>query len=211
MRQRFLNRSIAEYFKVAHEAIVAAASLAVSLGSLGGVLAARFGFKPKVLEDVNEKIFYDLTVMLVSVAAGLMIGYLSQPIVTLVRRLSGTVRVFISYPHSQRDIALQVTKRLRHTGVKVWIDAESIRAGDRIHESIVRAIKNADVCVYIVPSKMTDFSHKELSLAFKQKLRIIPVVTEDSMRVPEELADISNVSLVENREAGVEQIVEAVA
>src|SRR5882724_812066 len=146
--------------------------------------------------------------ILVSLIAALVAGAFSLRIVSAVRKLSGTVRVFVSYPHELRTVAVQLAERLRAKNFHVWLDVDRIRPGDSIQRSIEQGIANSDVFVFISPSLMTDGIHNELELALKRGLRVIPVVATEVTAMPPELAGISHVNLLTEKN-GLQRVVDA--
>lgn len=187
-------------------------SLLASLFGVIATLAAEFAFNTTVLGPLHG-IKQSGTLLFVgtAVALAVLIGVFSLPIASAVRKVSGTVRVFISYPHVVQNVAVDIARELRAKGVKVWLDIERIRPGDSIQSSIERGIEDADVCVFILPPEMTPNSRRELEMALERRVKVIPVIASEAADMPKELTGISHVNLLDHPDEGIRQIVNAVA
>jgi hypothetical protein len=211
MKKEITSKSFLDYVRVIETLVIKSSLLVLSLASLVGVVAAEFGFSLRRLPFLEWRPTWEiLGPSLVSVAVALAIGSFSTEIVAKVRKLSGRGRVFISYPHDVRELAMEISKQLEQKGVRVWLDVANIKPGDHIRESIERGITNSDVLIFVIPSSLTEVSRHELDLALKKHLKVIPVVVANSSVMPKELAGISHVNLVEDEEQGIEKIVRSI-
>jgi hypothetical protein len=64
-----------------------------------------------------------------------------------------SLRVFISYNHDNRDVALKLKKALVDNGINVTIDIETMKAGEDITNFIVRSIRDTDVTLAVISNK----------------------------------------------------------
>ena len=89
--------------------------------------------------------------------------------------------VFISFASQDREAAEAVTGVLERRGFDCWICTRDVPPGHNYQESIVDAIRAAKVMVIVFSSSAnsSDEIKKELSLASKQKLVVIPLMIED--------------------------------
>lgn len=79
--------------------------------------------------------------------------------------------VFISYNHSNRDVAIKVKNALEKNGIKVLIDYEIMDAGENISEFIQNSIQTTDVTLSIVSnnSLLSSWVGMETTLTFYQE------------------------------------------
>jgi len=103
----------------------------------------------------------------------------------------GSSIVFLSYSHSDRGLAEQLTKDLENKGLSVWRDVEKLSLGADIVETILRAIRESSNFLALVSSKSSEsmWFSSELATALASKeaspnLRIIPIVTEQGIELP---------------------------
>src|ERR1017187_5579178 len=85
--------------------------------------------------------------------------------------------IFISYSPQDAEQALTLTEKLRTEGIDVWIDR---RDGDRGIQRGAEIVEHIDACstfvlLISIDSVESDEVLKELSIAFDQNKRIIPV------------------------------------
>ena len=59
-------------------------------------------------------------------------------------------KIFISYSHKNRDVALKLKAGLEKRGFRVVIDAQDAEIGDEIPELIKRSIRNSDITFAII-------------------------------------------------------------
>lgn len=93
--------------------------------------------------------------------------------------------VFLSYSHSDRAKVAQLASYLADVGVKVWLDAEDLVAGDGLVETISGAIERADAYVVCLSPQAvaSKWVNHELNTALtlevaRGKPRILPVLIE---------------------------------
>lgn len=92
-----------------------------------------------------------------------------------------TADVFISFASKDRKVAMTLCQSLERRGVKCWISARDILAGENFQVSIVQAIRNARILllVFTANSNNSEEMTKELALASQQKMIVIPLRVED--------------------------------
>ncbi|MEM1161400.1 MAG: toll/interleukin-1 receptor domain-containing protein [Pseudomonadota bacterium] len=93
-------------------------------------------------------------------------------------------KVFLSYAHSDLEVAEEIAQRLQKFGLSVWRD-QSIVAGEPFVDPMEEAIKDADVVVVLLSrqSGKSDFVKREAEFALSGKKLVIPVLLdEDSTR-----------------------------
>ncbi|MDC0065240.1 TIR domain-containing protein [Verrucomicrobia bacterium] len=91
-----------------------------------------------------------------------------------------SAEVFISYAAKDRERVLGLVKRLRDTGVTVWIDQAGIDVSTMWSQEIVNAIRDCKVMLLSISPHSTESENvvKELALASERKKPIIPVHLE---------------------------------
>lgn len=103
-------------------------------------------------------------------------------------------KVFLSYSHSDAEIADTIAAALKKRGVEVWRDREQIAFGANIIEAIREGIREADAVLAIVSNNYTasEWAQEEIATWRLQQVNtgkplILPVVTED-VNLPSSLA-----------------------
>ncbi len=91
--------------------------------------------------------------------------------------------VFISFASPDRTAAETVTGVLERRGFDCWICTRDVPPGGNYQESIADTIRAAKVMVIVFSNNAnaSDEIKKELSLASKQKLVVIPLMIEDAV------------------------------
>ena len=89
--------------------------------------------------------------------------------------------VFISYSRSDVKIADSICQAFDQAGISYWIDRGGITSGEAFHAVIVNAIKDSKITVFIssVNSNMSEYTIKEIVIAFKRKKHIIPFCIDE--------------------------------
>ncbi len=135
--------------------------------------------------------------------------------------------VFISYVREDSAMVERLAKDLRQYGVEVWLDRSRLRPGERWQQAIRRAIRDGTSFVACFSNAYTDrqrsYMNEELTQAIEElrqrpteRIWFIPVLLSETI-VPdrsigggETLRDLNWVSLYEDWERGVQQILDAV-
>lgn len=107
--------------------------------------------------------------------------------------------VFISYSRKDSEQVLSVARKLRESGLAIWIDEEGIDSGDAFKSVIVSAIKNSDVIVFFSSkdSNKSTWVVKEVNTAVHLKKFIIPVRLDASDYNDSILFDLVGVDYVD--------------
>jgi TPR repeat protein len=89
--------------------------------------------------------------------------------------------VFLSYASADQKTAETICQALEGRGLDCWISCRNIHPGENFQEAIVRAISAAKVMLFVFSanSNNSDEVKKEIALAGKHKLFVIPVRVED--------------------------------
>ena len=89
--------------------------------------------------------------------------------------------VFLSYHSGDGEWAALLKDRLVARGIRVWLDSEQIRPGDRFPGALARAIGQVQsVIVVLSPgSVVSSWVEEEYSLALARGRRVIAVLIED--------------------------------
>jgi len=100
-------------------------------------------------------------------------------------------KVFISYSHSDTDFVNRFAADLQASGLAIWIDHESIHAGDTWTGSISDGIEQCDIFIVVLSPISSESRNvvKEVILADENKKPIFPVfcaacVVSRDMRYP---------------------------
>ena len=89
--------------------------------------------------------------------------------------------IFISFASKDRKVAESICNALERRGLKCWISCRDVMPGENFQESIVRAIRSAKlmVLVFSANANNSDEIKKELVLAGRSKLIVVPLRVED--------------------------------
>lgn len=89
--------------------------------------------------------------------------------------------VFISYSRADVAIADEICESLNKAGITYWIDRGGITSGEAFHAAIVRAIRESKITIFIssANSNMSEYTIKEIVIAFKSKKHIIPFCIDE--------------------------------
>ena len=84
--------------------------------------------------------------------------------------------VFISYSRADAEIADTICEAFDNAGISYWIDRGGITSGEAFSGVIVKAIRESKITVFIssVNSNVSEYTIKEIVVAFNRKKHIIP-------------------------------------
>ena len=112
-------------------------------------------------------------------------------------------KVFIIYPHSQKQFVKKLTNDLNQSGINIWLDENELKPGDSIKPKIEKALRESQ-WVILVPTpedRGSSWVYKEIDLAYEQEKErsrpfIIPLKMKEG-KIPTEFeermwADFSN-------------------
>ncbi|MDR1332175.1 MAG: WG repeat-containing protein [Tannerella sp.] len=120
--------------------------------------------------------------------------------------------VFISYSRADAEIADDICRAFDGAGISYWIDRGGIAVGEAFHAVIVRAIKESRITVFIssVNSNMSEYTIKEIVIAFKNKKHIIPFCLDEEPfadRIEFYLCDLDQLQYYLHREFAIQKLV----
>jgi hypothetical protein len=109
------------------------------------------------------------------------------------------MRVFVSYSRHDSDFVARLVAVLEANRHDVWLDATDLRGSDEWRQSIVDAIRAADVVVLVIsPRSMASTDvEREITVAAEEQRRILPVVLEHADltgSIRYELAGVQHIS-----------------
>jgi hypothetical protein len=127
--------------------------------------------------------------------------------------------IFISYAREDSDAARKLYSALKNSGLKPWLDKESIMAGQNWKNAINNGIKNSRYFIPIFSSNSVEkrgYVQKEFKYALdvfdeysESQIYVIPVRLDDCSVPYEKLEDINYVDLFPSWEEGIKRILEA--
>ncbi|WP_082914930.1 SUMF1/EgtB/PvdO family nonheme iron enzyme [Paramagnetospirillum marisnigri] len=90
-------------------------------------------------------------------------------------------KVFVSFSSHDRDIALRLVRELEAHGIPCWISCRDVKVGENYQRSIIGAIQRAPAMVLVFSSNANSSTEieKELALASKKRLFVLPVRVDD--------------------------------
>jgi TIR domain len=94
--------------------------------------------------------------------------------------------VFISYSHSDKDVARRLVRELTPRGVKVWLDERELRVGTALTSSIRRHIQSAETLLVVASaaSANSEWVGQEIEFAKENGKTIIPLFVEAVSKHP---------------------------
>ncbi|MDP2377307.1 TIR domain-containing protein [Reyranella sp.] len=126
--------------------------------------------------------------------------------------------IFISYASPDRDRVLPFCQYLRQRGFSIWIDHDDLKPGQNWTQEISRALNHATFVVAFVSHNSFDrrgYVQRELKFAIDKlneklvdDIYLIPVLLDDDVVVPEQIADIQRINA--SRSDCQERIVDAI-
>lgn len=105
----------------------------------------------------------------------------AKSIVESLRTIGQHREVFISYAHVDIDFAKRFKSEIEKSGLRCWMDQNILGVGSDWRSDIGHGILQATLLVYVISSAsaVSDWCIKELYLARKQGLPVIPVFYEN--------------------------------
>ncbi len=122
-------------------------------------------------------------------------------------------RIFISYSYSDKAFADRVINALRHKGVEVHGDLETINAGDFLFERLQYLYESSETVIILLSKSFYESVYSEiesdelLHIAQKRKISIISVQIENC-KIPDTLMNFPVINIAKNFDRGVENIIE---
>jgi hypothetical protein len=120
----------------------------------------------------------------------------------------GAPTVFICHASENKEIAMDISGKLRAGGLNPWIDQEGIRGGDKWDNLLEKTIENSDYFVVLqskaMAAKKKGYVNKEINLALKFEKYfqtginfIYPIIIEkiDRKEMLEDLNDFQSTDL----------------
>ncbi|MFQ5770479.1 MAG: TIR domain-containing protein [bacterium] len=110
------------------------------------------------------------------------------------------IGVFLSYPHEWAEDADYIAQVFQTHGLKVWLDVERLRVGDKLSKEIMHTIKSIDFFVPLLSSEYfaSPWCIKEFELAVNEGVSILPVkVSSGPLKFPPHLQQLYDVKLGE--------------
>jgi len=119
--------------------------------------------------------------------------------------------VFISYSRHDQQFVDRLASDLRQRGVELWIDRESIAAGQSWQEQIGRALRDASALIFIISSNSmkSQWMVAELEAFWATKKKLIPAVIEevDTSALPPSIAEIQWADFRQSYDMGLQSLI----
>ena len=133
-------------------------------------------------------------------------------------RVSPDRVVFVSYANPDQQRVKDTLSGLHVAGVQFWVDYEQLRAGMNWNLEIQRAISRADFIILCLSHSSVDrrgYLQREIKRALdraQERLTddvfVIPVLLDDDVRVPAEVASIQHVRL--SKDGALQEIIASI-
>lgn len=175
-------------------------SILAILGSLASIVSlGYFGFN----NIFSSFIVKDFLIGVLGSIVGTIVSLIALRIFSKAKAPS----VFISYHHSNKEIAKKIATELKKISGHVWMDEFEISIGDSITEKIDSGLKSSDYFLILLSEEANKsrWSERELSNALKLGKTILPVKI-DTSEVPKSIADIAYADISKSFESGMKKI-----
>jgi predicted nucleotide-binding protein len=102
-------------------------------------------------------------------------------------------KVFISYSSADSELARSLAHKLNEAGIDVWYDREEIRWGDSLIDATQEALKSASAIIMIISKDYNEsnWTAFERGAAHSLNKKILPIITDDSVKIPSDLSGIA--------------------
>ncbi len=120
-------------------------------------------------------------------------------------------KIFISFAHEDYEFAAQIRKVLLNERFILNIDKENIKVGENIKQIILNEIKSSSIFIFLISKNSIkyQFVKNELEYAIENGKKILPVLIEKNVDIPEELKDIQFADFTENKEEAISKLIRA--
>ncbi len=120
-------------------------------------------------------------------------------------------KIFISFAHEDYEFASQIRKVLLNERFILNIDKENIKVGENIKQIILNEIKSSSIFIFLISKNSIkyQFVKNELEYAIENGKKILPVLIEKNVDIPEELKDIQFADFTENKEEAISKLIRA--
>lgn len=90
--------------------------------------------------------------------------------------------VFISYSRKDINVVRTICELFKESGISFWYDKNEITVGEEFYATIVEAIKNSRITLFVSSSNSNKsiFTAKEVAVAFNEGKHIIPYKIDNS-------------------------------
>lgn len=121
-------------------------------------------------------------------------------------------KAFISYSHSDKEIAIKLSKSLRENGVEVWIDKWEILPGDSLIQKIFEeGLSSIDAFIVIISKSSVNskWVKQELDVALIKRIegitRIVPVII-DKTEIPDSIKPLKRIDISDDFDTAVREL-----
>lgn len=133
-------------------------------------------------------------------------------LVSTIKELKIHPKVFIVYPHTQKEFVRKLSNDLSQAGVRVWLDENELKPGDKIMPKIKEALKGSQWVLLVPPPEEMGSSwvYKEIDLAYEEEKGrsrpfIIPIKMKQG-KIPNVFEDRMWADFSEKYEKGIENL-----
>ncbi|OLS20661.1 MAG: hypothetical protein HeimC3_39270 [Candidatus Heimdallarchaeota archaeon LC_3] len=125
-------------------------------------------------------------------------------------------KIFLSYSHSDSEIALKIANDLNSSGINAWYDKWEINPGDSLIDKIFKeGLKDIDYFIILLSnsSVKSKWVNIELNSATISRIegitKIIPILIEKS-EIPLQLRSFLWIDLTENYQEGIKKLINSI-
>jgi pimeloyl-ACP methyl ester carboxylesterase len=190
------------------------------------IRSAAQNVSPSIAVEVNHFSFDGLKFVIARISKGeqpphTVGGQAYQRVGDRVVRLTETDRssefdVFLAHNAGDKSPVIAIANVLKARGIRVWLDSERIRPGQRFQDEIQQALKNAKAVVVVIgPTGLGQWQAEEIRIAITLSVRegiaVIPVLLPGVDKLPAtipSLAEFNWVRFLEspNEEENIERL-----
>lgn len=101
-------------------------------------------------------------------------------------------KIFVSYSTKDMEIVKELVRHLQDPSVEVFVAEYSVRPGEKLNATIIKAIKKCDhfVLLWSKNSKGSEYVSQEIALALNNDKDILPIVLDEGLHLPGFINDL---------------------
>jgi len=120
-------------------------------------------------------------------------------------------KIFISYASEDLEYAEQIRRALMNERFILNIDEKNIQVGENIKKVLSNEIKSSSIFIVLISqhSINSEFVKNEIKYAIENGKKILPVLIEKNINIPQELKDIKFADFTENKKEAINKLIRA--
>lgn len=121
-------------------------------------------------------------------------------------------KIFISFSEQDSEIAQQIRRALINERFILNIDEKNIQVGENIKQAFISEIKSSSIFIVLISkySINSNFVKLEIKHAIKNNKKVLPVLIDKNISIPNELKDLKYANFIENKKEALNELIIAV-